>query len=79
MIERGISTLSIKSLIKNGEIIEQYSDDYPCPSVLLFSTLNDVPVHLVIGNCDDHIRIVTIYEPDEDVWINHRKRRGDSN
>ena len=27
MIERGISTLSIKSLINNGEIIEQYSDD----------------------------------------------------
>ncbi|MFV2015064.1 MAG: DUF4258 domain-containing protein [Candidatus Heimdallarchaeota archaeon] len=37
MIERGVSTLLIKSLINDGEIIEQYSDDYPF--VLLFFCL----------------------------------------
>ncbi|MFV2015063.1 MAG: hypothetical protein ACC656_06530 [Candidatus Heimdallarchaeota archaeon] len=38
--------------------------------------LNDIPIHLVIGNCEDHIRIITIYQPDEKEWIDNRKRRG---
>lgn len=37
MFERGISLDDLINLIIDGEIIEEYSDDEPCPSVLMMS------------------------------------------
>ena len=31
--------------------------------------------HVVIGICDDHIRVITAYVPDEEQWIDTRTRR----
>ena len=56
MFERYISTEDMLSILKNGEIIEQYSDDEPCPSVLMLGYICDQPYHLVVGICDDHLR-----------------------
>ena len=75
MFERYISTEDMLSILKNGEIIEQYSDDEPCPSVLMLGYISDKPYHLVVGICDDHLRIITAYTPDELHWIDYRKRR----
>lgn len=35
MFERNISTDDLISIISMGEIIEEYPDDEPCPSVLI--------------------------------------------
>lgn len=35
MFEREISDDDVEYLLKNGEIIERYEDDYPLPSLLL--------------------------------------------
>ncbi|MDM8568920.1 DUF4258 domain-containing protein [Thiotrichales bacterium HSG1] len=35
MFERNINHEDIENLLVNGNIIEQYPDDYPLPSILL--------------------------------------------
>ena len=75
MVERLITTLDIEKAIKNGEIIEEYPDDKPCPSVLLLGKVKKKPIHIVIGICEDHIRIITEYIPSKEKWINYKKRR----
>lgn len=35
MFERGVSAEDLITLIRNGEIIEEYRDDYRCPAVLM--------------------------------------------
>jgi hypothetical protein len=75
MSERGITNTSLEEGIINGDIIEEYLDDVPCPSVLLLAMINNIPIHIVIGLCTDHIRIITCYYPDEKEWVNYRIRR----
>ena len=75
MFERNISTDEIIKTIENGEIIETYLEDTPCPSVLVFSKINNKPIHVVIAQCQDHVRVVTTYEPEDDKWIDFRTRR----
>lgn len=75
MFQRNVSTERIKEVIIEGEIVEYYPDDYPCPSMLVLGFVDDVPLHVVIGLCDDHVRIITTYIPDERKWINFKKRR----
>jgi len=75
MAERLITTSDIENAIKNGEIIEEYPDDKPCPSALLLGKVKKKPIHIVIGICEDHIRIITEYIPSKKKWINYKKRR----
>ena len=75
MAERLITTLNIENAIKNGEIIEEYPEDKPCPSILLLGKVKKKPIHIVIGICEDHIRIITEYIPSKEKWINYKKRR----
>ena len=75
MFQRNISTDKIKKIIMEGEIIEEYIEDEPCPSALIFGFLGNVPYHVVIADCEDHVRIVTIYKPEEDKWVEYRIRR----
>jgi hypothetical protein len=58
-----------------GEIIEQYEDDEPCPSALILGFKSGKPHHVVVAQCLDHVRVVTVYIPDERKWINYRIRR----
>ncbi len=74
MVERNVLADDIANLILNGEIIESYPDDFPCPSVLMFRLLPGKPCHVVVAKCLDYLRIVTVYLPDEDEWINCRER-----
>lgn len=75
MFQRNVSTNNIKRIIMNGEIIEEYIDDGPCPSALIFGFLENIPYHVVVAECEDHVRVVTIYRPEEDKWIKYRIRR----
>ena len=62
---RGISQDDIENCIKTGQIIEQYPDDYPFPSCLVFGyAVNRRVIHVVIGDSGDSARIVTAYDPD---------------
>ncbi|QXO95197.1 DUF4258 domain-containing protein [Methanospirillum purgamenti] len=74
MFERDISSEDILPILTNGEIIETYEDDTPCPSYLILGYIHDTAIHIVIAVCVDHIKIVTVYHPD-DRWTHHKIRR----
>lgn len=76
-VERKISYEEIKLCIKNGEIIENYPEDYPYPSALVFSNA-DKPLHVVAGLSEDYLWIITAYRPDSDKWEPDYKTRKES-
>ena len=75
MFERNISTDDLISVISSGEIIEEYPEDEPCPSVLIMGLIDSVTYHTVIAVCTDHIRVITVYIPEENKWIENRRMK----
>lgn len=74
--ERGIYRKDIVNAIMNGEIIEQYPDDYPYPSCLILgiSTSNNY-LHVVCGCNNEIIKIITAYYPTSDKFESDFKTR----
>jgi hypothetical protein len=66
MFERDISRYEVKEAILKGIIIEDYSDDYPFPSVLVAFVVNSKPLHVVVSYDIDSLKcyIITAYMPD---------------
>ena len=66
MMERGILRSSVKHILVEGKIIEQYPDDKPFPSCLILGFLNENPLHVVVGldQKDRWCYIITVYRPD---------------
>lgn len=66
----------VKNGIVTGEIIEEYPEDYPNPSCLIFGyTVNNRILHIVAG-CDNiNIYIITAYYPDTKKFENDLKTR----
>ncbi|MCP4416774.1 MAG: DUF4258 domain-containing protein [Chloroflexi bacterium] len=76
MILRHITIEELREAIQNGEVIEDYSQDKYGPSCLIFGFTNRKrPIHI---QCSYPIRplvkVVTIYEPDPEKWIDFRER-----
>ena len=62
----------------HGEIIEDYPDDKPYQSCLVYGrTFSGDPVHSVWAFNDENqwAVLITVYRPDSDCWINFRVRR----
>ena len=76
MQERDISRADVKNGIQTGEVIENYPDDYPNPSCLVYGyTVNGRILHIVVG-CDMiNIYIITAYYPDTSKFENDLKTR----
>lgn len=74
---RHISVKELREVITTGEIIEDYPDDKYGPSCLIFGfTLTDRPVHVQCSYPSRPlIKIVTLYEPDPERWIDFRVRK----
>jgi hypothetical protein len=76
LIKRGIEYDNIIYAIMNGEIIENYPDDYPYPSVLIFGqTVEHDNIHIVAGLGDGELYLVTAYHPSNAKWENDYKTR----
>jgi len=75
MFQRNITTEIIKSIVINGEIIEEYPLDIPYPSALILGFCKEEPFHMVVAQCKDHTIVITVYQPDEAKWINYRQRK----
>jgi len=75
MFQRNICTDDIRRIIEYGEIIEDYPEDEPCPAALLMGFTEERPYHVVIAQCEDHARVITVYIPKKDKWIDNRIRR----
>jgi len=62
----------------NGEIIEDYPDDKPYPSCLIYGhTFSEDPVHSVWAFNDENqwAVLITVYRPDPERWIDFQTRR----
>ena len=74
MFERGIESNAVIDMIMNGEIIKGYPESAPCPSALILGSAESQACHVVAALCRDRVKIVTVYWPDEEEWLDSRKR-----
>lgn len=76
LILRNISQDEILHAIRTGEIIEQYPNDYPYPSCLILGiTIAGKYLHVVCGNGDNEVWMITAYYPDPAEWQDDFKTR----
>lgn len=65
MHERGIKRADVINCLETGEIIEEYPDDFPHPSCLVFGrTAVNAVLHVVAGISCETLFIITAYFPD---------------
>lgn len=76
-VERNISEQEIREAGAGAEVIENYPDDKYSPSGLLLGfAVSGRPLHFQVSFAEsDLTKIITIYEPDPNEWIDHRNRR----
>jgi len=79
-IIRYISDSEVKEAIHTSEIIEDYPDDKYGPSCLILGfTINKRALHIQCTYPERPlIKIITLYEPDPNLWINFRLRRSEN-
>ncbi len=70
MISRSISSDEIKEVLNKGEIIKEYPDDMPYPSMLIYKEVNAKQIHIVTGrnSATGECVIITVYIADEEIW-----------
>src|SRR5437016_5282116 len=73
-----ISEAEVREAVVSGEIIKEYPDDTPYPSVLILGfTRNRRPIHIVAAHEpeEDRAVVITAYEPIPELWYDLRKRK----
>ncbi|PJF26427.1 MAG: hypothetical protein CUN53_07885 [Phototrophicales bacterium] len=69
MFERNISLDDVREVVAHGEVIRVYPADKPFPSRLILGWTGKRPIHVVAADNDEqNIIIITVYEPDPDLW-----------
>ena len=76
-IIRHISVQELREAIEKSEIIEDYPDDKYGPSCLILGfTRKNRPIHIQCSYPSRPlIKIVTLYQPDPQLWIDLKVRR----
>jgi len=76
-VERNISEKEIRQAAETIELVEDYPSDKYSPSCLICGfTRENRPLHLQVSYADTPlVRIITLYEPDPEEWIDFKKRR----
>jgi hypothetical protein len=66
LISRNIAREAVLQILRSGECIENYPDDYPFPSALFLGWQQDKPLHVVaaLDETVPEVYIITAYEPD---------------
>ena len=74
--DRMISTLEVRKVIFEGEIIEDYPDDARGHSCLMLGYGDENrALHVVCAPKDEYLAIITTYVPDEEQWDEGFKNR----
>ena len=76
-ILRNISIAEFVESLENGMVIEDYPNDKYGPSCLIFGFTNaGRPIHVqCTSGSREILKVITLYEPDENLWIEFRERR----
>lgn len=74
---RHISVQELREAVATSEVIEDYPADKYGPSCLLLGfTATARPIHVQVSYPSRPvIKIITVYQPDPERWIDHRYRR----
>jgi hypothetical protein len=77
-ILRRVTVQELREAIASGEVLEIYPNDKYGPSCLILGfTLSGRPLHVQCSYPSRPIvKIITIYEPDAELWLDYRVRRG---
>ena len=77
MFERSITVADVRYILDNGEVIEDYPNDFPFPSRLVLGWRAMRPIHIVAADnfSAGETIVVTVYEPDPNQWEPDFKRR----
>jgi len=62
----------------SGKIIEEYRDDEPYPSCLIYGTTEQGrPLHVVCAYSKEEnlVIIITVYQPDPQKWADYERRK----
>jgi hypothetical protein len=74
--DRLIATSEIHSVVKHGEIIEDYPEDVRGHSCLLLGFGEDRrAIHVVCSPKVEYLAIITAYLPDKDEWSENLRMR----
>jgi len=77
MAERGITVDEVRTVLTQGETIEDYPGDTPYPSRLVLGWVGQRPLHVVAAQAASarEIIVITVYEPDAIRWDAEFRRR----
>lgn len=77
MFQRGIDVSDVRCVLNGGEVIENYPEDEPFPSRLILGWREGRPIHIVAADDGkgDETFIITVYEPNPDLWEPGFRRR----
>ena len=79
LLQRNITQDDVLNTLLNGEIIEEYENDYPYPSCLIYGlTINEEIIHVVCGYNEEELWIITAYHPNTKEWNKDMKTRKES-
>lgn len=74
--QRQIQLADVMTCILDGEIIEQYPEDYPFPSCLVLGfSVENKHLHVVIGTDGNFLFLITAYYPTLEQWEDGFKKR----
>jgi len=73
--ERNITKDEVLDIILSGEIIEEYSEQRYGPCFLIYGRTTSKRHLHVACSLLSRVRIITIYEPDPDRWMEYRVRK----
>ncbi len=75
MAQRGISVEDVRQVLDNGEVIEDYPNDFPYPSALVLGWIGERAMHVVTATTPAEKIVITVYEPNPVRWEPDLKRR----
>jgi Domain of unknown function (DUF4258) len=73
-----IKEIEVFEAVLAGKIIENYPEDEPYPSCLIYGkTSENRPIHVVgaYSGESDIVIIITVYQPDPARWIDFERRK----
>lgn len=73
-----ITDREVSELVESAELLEEYPDDRPYPSCLLFGpTRSGRPLHVVAAydDAEPRVIVITVYQPDPEKWEGYRRRK----
>lgn len=76
MFQRAIDADDVRYVLKTGEVIERYPSDTPYPSYLVLGWRPSRPVVAADDVVSEETIVITVYEPEPDLWeLDFRRRK----